>query len=183
LPLLQLDAVEQVVATRFSSLAAGVADHSLQERMQLYARFFNVAVSNVPGGGIGSTSLATKLSNNGILGSLGTIDSGILELLYAFGWPGTLLYGSGIALALLAAMGSWHRSTDKFALAAVSVALALLAQMVFFNTLVGMVGMIFWTMTGMVLASQRVPAAVAVERARRYGRLRPVQATVGPLST
>ena len=182
LPLLQLDAVEQVIATRFSSLAAGVADHSLQERMQLYARFFNVAASNIPGGGIGSTNLATKLSNNGALGSLGTIDSGILELLYAFGWPGTLLYGGGIALALLAAMGSWYRSADKFALAAVSVALALLAQMVFFNTLVGTVGMIFWTMTGMVLASQRVPTVVAMEGARRYTRLRPVRAAAGPLS-
>ena len=63
-----------------ASFSAGQSDHSLQERMQLYARFFNVAVNNVPGGGIGSTNLATKLSNNGALGSLGTIDSGELRL-------------------------------------------------------------------------------------------------------
>jgi hypothetical protein len=182
LPLLQVDAVQQVVATRFSSFAAGAADHSLQERMQLYARFFNVAVGNIPGGGIGSTNLATKLSNNGALGALGTIDSGILELLYVFGWPGTLLFGGGIILTLIAAMGSWYHATDRLALAALSVSLALLAQMVFFNTLVGAVGMIFWTMTGMVLASQRRPARATAERAQRYERLRPVRAATADLS-
>ena len=48
--------------------------------------------------------------------------------------------------------------------------------------LVGTVGMIFWTMTGMVLASQRAPAVVAMEGARRYARLRPVRAAAGSLS-
>ena len=178
LPMLQLDAVEEVVMTRLASFSAGQSDHSLQERMQLYARFFNVAVDNVPGGGIGSTNLATKLSNNGGLGALGTIDSGILELLYTFGWPGTLLFASGLGLALTTAMRTWSRPTDPFSLAALAVAVSLLAQMLFFNTLIGAVGLIFWTMLGLVLASQRIPARRAGERAHCHFRsVRPAAAS------
>lgn len=166
LPLLQIDAVEDVVMARLASFSAGQSDHSMQERMQLYARFFNVAVNNVPGGGIGSTNLATKLSNNGGLGALGTIDSGVLELLYTFGWPGTLLFVSGLALALVTAMRTWSHPADPFSLAALAVAVSLLAQMLFFNTMVGAVGMIFWAMLGLVLASQRAPARLTASERR-----------------
>jgi O-Antigen ligase len=154
LPLVQIEAVERVAMPRIMSLGQLGSDHSLRERMQLYGRFFDVAAGNIPGSGIGSTNLATKLSNNGQLTSLGVIDSGMLEILFVFGWPGSLLYALGVGLAMVSALWGWSRGTDPFIQAARAVVAATLLQIVFFNPLGGAVGMIFWSFLGLILAGR-----------------------------
>ena len=154
LPLVQIDAVERVALPRIMSLGQLGSDHSLRERMQLYGEFFDVAAGNIPGGGIGSTNLATKLSNNGQLTRLGVIDSGLLEIMFVFGWPGSLLYALGVGLAMLSALWGWNRGTDPFTQAARAVVVAIFVQIVFFNPLGGAVGMIFWSFLGLILAGQ-----------------------------
>ena len=156
LPLLQVDAIWQVVGTRLMSLGELEGDHSLRQRLELYGEFTAVAAGNLAGAGIGSTNLATRLSNDGALGSLGVIDSGVLEILFVFGWPGTILYGAGIALALiLAALGRQQADGDRFQVAAAAVVAGCLVQLVFFNPLGGAVGMIFWCFLGLILSGQR----------------------------
>ncbi|MFZ1425803.1 MAG: O-antigen ligase family protein [Geminicoccaceae bacterium] len=169
LPLLQIDAIERVAVPRIMSLANGQNDHSLKERMQLYGQFFVVAASNVVGSGIGATNVATKLSNNGKLNQFGVIDSGVLEIMYAFGWPGSILYVAGLLLAFLSTLYGFTRTADEFGLAARSVVVAIFVQLVFFNVLSGAVGMIFWSFTGMIMAGQRFHKA----KEKRAGRLAP----------
>ena len=154
-PLVQIDAVEKVALPRIMSLGQLGSDHSLRERMQLYGEFFDVAAGNIPGAGIGSTNLATKLSNNGQLTRLGVIDSGVLEIMFVFGWPGSLLYALGIAMAMVSALWGWQRTTDPFTLGANAVVVAILIQIVFFNPLGGAVGMIFWSFLGLILAGRQ----------------------------
>ena len=154
-PLLQIDEIQRVAMPRIMSLANGQSDHSLQERMMLYEQFFAVAAGNVPGSGIGATNVATKLSNNGRLSQFGVIDSGILEVMFAFGWPGSILYVAGVALAFLSALYGFTTNNDPFGGAARSVIVAIFVQLAFFNVLSGAVGMVFWSFIGMVLAGQR----------------------------
>jgi hypothetical protein len=154
-PLVQIDAVERIAMPRIMSLGQLGHDHSLRERLQLYGEFFDVAAGNIPGGGIGSTNLATKLSNNGHLNQLGVIDSGILEVMFVFGWPGSLLYALGITLTMVSALWGWHRGADPFVQSARAVVAAILVQIVFFNPLGGAVGMVFWSFLGLILAGRR----------------------------
>ena len=157
-PLLQIEAIQQVVLPRIMSIGELEADNSLNARLRLYAEFFVVAADNAMGAGIGATNLATKLSNGGALypGGLGVIDSGLLEIMLVFGWIGTALYASGIALALvLAGLGRRRSSGDPFLVAAGAVVVGTALQIVFFNPLGGAVGMIFWSFLGLVLAGQR----------------------------
>ena len=166
LPLLQIDAIERVAVPRIMSLANGQNDHSLKERMLLYGQFFAVAAGNVSGSGIGATNVATKLSNNGKINQLGVIDSGVLEIMYAFGWPGSFLYVGGLLLAFLSALYGFKTTSDEFGLAARSVIVAIFVQLVFFNVLSGAVGMVFWSFTGLIMAGQRFHKAKAKAAAR-----------------
>ena len=137
--------------------------------MQLYGQFFVVAASNVVGSGIGATNVATKLSNDGKLNEFGVIDSGVLEIMYAFGWPGSILYVAGLLLAFLSTLYGFTRQRTSSSLAARSVVVAIFVQLVFFNVLSGAVGMIFWSFTGMIMAGQRFHKA----KEKRAGRLAP----------
>lgn len=166
LPLLQIDAIERVAIPRLMSLTNGQNDHSLKERMQLYGEFFVVAAGNIAGSGIGATNVATKLSNNGKLNQFGVIDSGVLEIMYAFGWPGAILYVAGLLLAFLSTLYGFTRAPDEFSLAARSVVVAIFVQLVFFNVLSGAVGMIFWSFIGMIMAGQRFHKAKEKQAAR-----------------
>jgi hypothetical protein len=156
LPVLQIDVIEQVAVPRLLSISDLQSDNSLNERLELYSEFLSIAAGNVSGAGIGATNLATRLSNDGSLSTLGVIDSGLLEIMFVFGWAGTVLYGSGVALALvLAVLGRQASSGDCFLSAAGGIVAGCLIQLVFFNPLGGAVGMIFWCFLGLVLAGQR----------------------------
>ena len=83
-----------------------------------------VGQGTTPRFAIGSTNLATKLSNNGKLGDLGVIDSGIIEVLYVFGWVGSFFYLGGVLLALIAVRHGARRRRDGFDLAAGAIVAA-----------------------------------------------------------
>lgn len=155
LPFLRITEVQEVALPRLMSLFAIEQDTSFRARTTLYRESLEAALGSTVGDGIGSTNLATKLTNNGQLGEFGVIDSGILEIMFVFGWPGTLLYGGGITLLLVTVFTKAARPGDRFEAAARAVTVGILAQIVFLNPLGGAVGMLFWSFLGLVIAGQR----------------------------
>ena len=48
---------------------------------------------------MGATGASTKLSSDsGELGKYGSFDSGVMNVPFVLGWPGTLLYLSGVVM-------------------------------------------------------------------------------------
>ena len=161
-PFVRIEAIAQTALPRLMSLTDVGNDHSFRVRLQLYRDYFRTAASdNITGSGIGSTNLATKLSNNGKLGDTGVIDSGLIEVLYVFGWVGTLLYLGGVLLALASVRAGPAARSDPFVAAAAAIAVACFVQIVFFNPFGGGVGMLFWSFVGLAVAAQRYQARAA----------------------
>jgi hypothetical protein len=95
---------------------------------------------------MGATGTSTKLSNDGgQLGQYGNFDSGVMNIPFVLGWPGTLLYLSGILWLLVRALlASFRMRDDKFVSASISLGLAIVAMLVFTNSLVGTGGLLLF---------------------------------------
>ena len=121
-------------------------DQSYAARNEFYATFAKTAFTDVSGEGMGATGTSTKLSNDGgQLGQYGNFDSGVMNIPFVLGWPGTLLYMSGIVwLVVRAVLASFKLRDDKFVSACLSLALATFAMLVFTNSLVGTGGLLLF---------------------------------------
>jgi len=87
----------EVIKGRFHSLNSISTDTSFHARSALYGDLFVSAFINPVGAGLGSTGLATKLSTqNGNLGKLGILDSGVLDIAFSLGWLGGVPYLTGL---------------------------------------------------------------------------------------
>lgn len=161
--LLSFGPLADTVGSRLQSLTDLDEDTSLTQRLEFYADFAPQAFLTPLGDGMGSTGLATKLSTSGgDLGELGDFDSGIMTIPFVLGWPGTVLYAGGLALLLLPALRGGS-SPDPFATASQGIVLAVLAQLVFDDFLVGVTGAVFWTFLGLSLASKSYHTALDTE--------------------
>ncbi|UEM06861.1 O-antigen ligase family protein (plasmid) [Skermanella rosea] len=157
LPLLSVEEVSKTVTTRIESMIGDKAqdDQSFKDRIHFFQTFVEDALSNPVGQGIGATGVATKISNNGKMGELGVIDSGLLEVPFVLGWLGGALYLSGVALLVTATFKRRWSRQDGFVTVAESVALSILVQMVFTNMLTGFIGTLFWSFIGFSIAAER----------------------------
>ncbi|NML33903.1 O-antigen ligase family protein [Paraburkholderia antibiotica] len=144
-PLMMVDQVATPVLARFDSMQNLGQDDSYQVRSEFYKTFFASALTNIAGQGLGTTGVGTKLSDNSAVQTMTDFDSGLMEVPYVMGWPGTLLYVSGVLMLLWRAFrASRQRPGDLFANAGVGVALGIVSQMVFVNTLTAVAGMLFF---------------------------------------
>jgi hypothetical protein len=163
LPLLSIEQVSTTVTTRLETMIGSQAqeDQSYNDRVHFFQNFVMNALSNPFGVGIGATGVATKFANNGRMGEYGVIDSGLLEVPFVLGWLGGLLYISGVALLVRSAFQRKWSKNDGFATVANAVALSVLVQMIFTNTLTGFIGTMFWSFIGLSIAAERHWAAAA----------------------
>jgi O-Antigen ligase len=155
LPLLLLEPVAQRVTDRFETMQQIDGDDSFRARLALYGDFFLTSATNVVGEGIGSANRATKLADDVDLAEYRNIDSGVLEVLFVLGWPGTLLYLGGLLWLLSEAFGGSAQRQDLAVKAAGAVVLAILAMTVSYNTLINVGGVVFWTFLGLMLSARR----------------------------
>ncbi|MGH6895641.1 MAG: O-antigen ligase family protein [Geminicoccaceae bacterium] len=154
LPLLLLEPVAHRVADRFETMQQIDGDDSFRARLALYGDFFLVSSTNLVGQGIGSANLATKLADEVDLAEYRNIDSGVLEVMFVLGWPGTLLYLGGLLWLLSEALGGPAQRQDLAVKAAGAVVLAILAMTASYNTLIGVGGVVFWTFLGLMLSAR-----------------------------
>jgi hypothetical protein len=153
LPLLTIGPVADTVSRRLDSFESMQDDSSFNIRMEMYATCAGICFLNVPGSGLGSTGTASKLqSASGQLGATANFDSGLLNIPYVLGWPGTLLYAGGILALLVRVLRQRAIGRDFFLCSCAGIVIGALGQMVFINTLIGVQGMVFWCFLGLCLA-------------------------------
>src|SRR6201996_1264854 len=145
-PLLAVGPVADRMQARLTTIVNLNDDQSYAARNQFYATFAKTAFTDVSGEGMGATGTSTKLSNDGgQLGQYGNFDSGVMNIPFVLGWPGTLLYMSGIIwLVTRAVLASFKLRNDKFVSACMSLSLATFAMLVFTNSLVGTGGLLLF---------------------------------------
>jgi hypothetical protein len=145
-PLLAVGPVADRMQARLQTVVNLNDDQSYAARHEFYASFAKIAFTNLSGEGFGSTGTSTKLSNNGDqLGKYGNFDSGVMNIPFVLGWPGTLLYLSGILwLFMRAVRESFRMRDDKFVSASLSLGFAIFAMLVFTNSLVGTGGLLLF---------------------------------------
>ncbi|WP_042337396.1 glucose-6-phosphate isomerase [Paraburkholderia ferrariae] len=146
-PLLTVGPVADRMQQRLNTLANLSDDQSYEARNQFYADFAKTAFTDVTGEGLGATGASTKLSsNNGQLGKYGSFDSGVMNIPFVLGWPGTLLYLSGVLWLIVRAVRvALRMPEDRYACACLSLALSIFAMLVFTNSLVGTGGLLLFS--------------------------------------
>ncbi|WP_434106411.1 O-antigen ligase family protein [Paraburkholderia caffeinilytica] len=144
-PLMMIDQVAEPVMQRLSSIQDLSQDNSYQARAEFYKSFMSSALTDIAGQGLGTTGLGSKLSDDTAAQANLNFDSGLMEVPYVMGWPGTLLYVTGIVMLLWRAYrASRQHPTDLLAISGVGVAVAIFSMMVFINTLTAVSGMFFF---------------------------------------
>ncbi|WP_147432480.1 glucose-6-phosphate isomerase [Pararobbsia silviterrae] len=135
-PLLSIDKFSEPVMKRLQSMGNLSQDQSFADRSRFYAEFLDTALTDIAGQGLGSTGAATKLDSSSSAGSLAVFDSGLMEIPFVLGWPGTFLFCGGIFTLLgrgfLSAMSI---RKDRFAASAVGISLSLLVMLLSSNML------------------------------------------------
>jgi hypothetical protein len=155
-PLLTFGPIADKMGQRLSSITNLNDDNSYAARNAFYASFAETAFTDVSGEGFGATGSSTKLSSsNGDLGKYGSFDSGVMNVPFVLGWPGSLMYLAGLGLLLVRAFrASLSLRDDKYAQASLSVAFAILGMLVFTNTFVGTGGVLLFMGLCSVLAAR-----------------------------
>jgi hypothetical protein len=145
-PVMLVDEISSKLTKRFDSLGNISNDNSFQSRAGFYDSFLPIALSEIAGQGLGTTGNGTKLAADQATQTSGVVfDSGLMEVPLVLGWPGTLLYTSGIFMLIWRAfLASRLRPHDRFALCGVGVAIAIFTMMVMVNTLTSVSGMFFF---------------------------------------
>ncbi|WP_322030417.1 glucose-6-phosphate isomerase [Paraburkholderia sp. J76] len=154
-PLLTFGPVADRMQQRLNTLVNLKDDQSYEARNQFYADFAKKAFTDVTGEGLGATGASTKLSsNNGQLGQYGSFDSGVMNIPFVLGWPGTLLYMSGVLWLLVRAVRvSFRLQEDRYVCACLSLAISIFAMLVFTNSLVGTGGLLLFSSVFSILSA------------------------------
>jgi hypothetical protein len=157
MPLLAFGPVAERLSARLETVSNLDSDHSYAARNQFYATFAETAFTNVAGAGLGATGTSTKLSQSGNgsqLGKYGNFDSGVMNIPFVLGWPGTLLYMSGIVWLLARAVrASFALGGDKFSSACLALACSVFAMLVFTNSFVSTGGLLLYTSVASLIAA------------------------------
>ncbi|MGI4984360.1 MAG: O-antigen ligase family protein [Janthinobacterium lividum] len=150
IPVFMSSNVSENLQQRLDTLSNLQNDNSFSARSDFYQTFLDTAVTNIAGVGLGGTGLSAKLSGNTGDQKYVNFDSGIMEIPFVLGWPGTLLYVFGIVwLTMKSAMAAMRGRADRFVIIWFSIAISVLVQQVFFNQLIGASGQL--ALTGLML--------------------------------
>lgn len=168
-PVMMIDQVSNSLLKRFQSIDDISSDNSYRSRVLLYEWLLPSLLDNIAGNGIGSTGGGQQLSsNNDSAPSNAAFDSGLMEVPFVLGWPGTLLYTVGVVTLLWRAFkASRLLQNDRFAICGFGVSLSILCMMVMVNTLVSFWGMLFFI--GVMMPS------IGLRYAREGGAAKPAR--------
>jgi hypothetical protein len=140
-PLVNMEPFSEVVQSRLSSFESN--DVSLQARQKAYNQTLDLALSEVVGRGLGG-GVAVQ--------GFGSADSGVLPLLFSFGWIGAIPYLVGSLIILFKLFQEKNFEQDTFGNASRSIALGVFVQIIFNNIFVDEYAFVFWSFLGIGLA-------------------------------
>ena len=142
--------LDGAIGARIGGLARLGQDVSLQRRAAFHAEMTTEVLANPLGQGLGGTGVATRLSTDGAaLGARGAFDSGVLDLLFTYGWAGAVMLAAVIAIGVGALRASWSGPGAQLAAA---IVVGTTAQLLFFNVLGGATGMLVFPLAALALA-------------------------------
>jgi hypothetical protein len=137
-------------SSRVSTLQNIESDASFRARISFYRDFIDNSLSTPLGTGLGSTGTAAILAT----GSAAVFDSGLMNVPYVLGWPGTFFFGMGLGWIAIIFLLARPKSSDRLVIANIAVAMPILIEMVFANTVIGVSGVFFWATIGLISAQQ-----------------------------
>ena len=146
-----------VVVDRVEETRTLSEDDSFRARTSLYASFGPLVVADPVGAGLGATGVATKVGNEGRLGALGNLDSGLLGAFHTAGLVGGLVYLGVVTFQSLALLrAAWSRGDPEVVVGAAGT--AALAVQLLSSALTGVVGLLFWLLWALGAARLRADA-------------------------
>ena len=145
-PLTVIEPFSSAILPRLESFSSPDEDVSLNARLDAYDELLGEAVREVPGRGLGFVIEKSGFGSN---------DSGVLSLLFSFGWIGTIPYASGIGLILLNALRSPWASRDPFLSASRAIVVGTLVQVGLNVVFTDMMGVVLWLFLGSITAADR----------------------------
>jgi hypothetical protein len=145
LPLMSIDKIANPVLKRFQSIGDLSHDNSFADRSAFYANFLDTALTDIAGQGLGSTGAATKLDSGPKASQMSVFDSGLMEIPFVLGWPGSLLFSGGVIwLVARAFVCACRIRKDRMAASGVGIGIGLLAMLLSANMLTGLSGIFFY---------------------------------------
>lgn len=149
IPLFLFSPMTQDVTERAQTFTNLEEDASANARLGIYARALKSYATTPLGTGLGAFGTSAKLSKGDVV----TFDSGVFDLLFSLGWLGSLCYVAGLFLLFRQTAFTSDR-IDSFEPFLHAVMIAYAFMLLSINQFTGLLGMIFWTMSGLALAAR-----------------------------
>lgn len=166
LPLLSYGPIADQFAARFSTIFALQDDNSFAVRAALTNYLLTQVDTLIFGTGIGATGLGAKLGSSGT--GMVNFDNGILEMFFNFG---LMSIGIFAALAMIIINIFRFASLNRYTQLSSAIAVSVIAQLVFSNSLGGIGGMLTFPMVAIVVGQRN---SILQRRALHTRGLRPV---------
>ena len=144
-PVVQVEPFASTILPRLQGLGSGASDTSAQDRVEGYQRLLGQAFSSVPGQGLGFVIEDS---------SIGSRDSGLLDLWFKLGWLGSLPYLLGLGLLFVSLFSTTVSRFDLFASAARAIAVGAFFQIGFNVVTTAQFGLLLWAFLGIGLAAR-----------------------------
>jgi len=151
LPLITTDAIYSIVSSRFDTFSTIEEDTSLAARLSAYKGVALRIINSPQGYGMGVSGSAARLSQGGNT-TTASLDSGILDISLALGWPGAAFYFAALAMLLWSFLRNRSLRMDPLALASFGIVLAMLAMLTLGKTQKDVSGIVLWTFIGLCVA-------------------------------
>jgi hypothetical protein len=152
-PLVTVGPVASALSGRLSTLNNIQQDESFQARQGLYESETLLAFDQPIGTGLGKFGLAAKLAT----GEDANFDSGVLQVVFQFGWVGGALFVWAITVLALRVMAESRMLADRVAIAGGALFLSMLTQNIFSSTFNGVAGLALWTGLAIALCPVEIP--------------------------
>ncbi len=151
-PLLTIEPISSVVATRFESFTNLKEDGSFKDRSSSYDKNLSVALSNTLGNGFGN-SLKVNEKTGRI--EIFVIDSGVLDMFFTLGWFGAIPYLGGLILMMYQVLQYTESRFDSFMSVARAIGISAFSQLIIGSGMLSISGMILWGFLAMAMAGHK----------------------------
>jgi hypothetical protein len=164
-PLLTIEPISSVVATRFETFANLKEDSSFRDRSNIYDKSLSVALSNTLGNGFGG---GLKINEKTGRIEIFVIDSGILDTFFTLGWFGAVPYLGGLILMIYQTLQYTESRFDSFISVSRAIGVSVFCQLIIGSGMLGVSGIILWGFLGMAMAGHKYYQHQGITTANQY---------------
>lgn len=149
IPVAQLPRFRALIGPRLHTFTNLSADNSFVRRYNFSEAAAASMVETAEGNGLGATGGAIKLNE---LRGVRSLDNGVLEVFYVYGWVGGVLFFLGIGALVLQSARFREARSDGFASAVRAAAVALISMLPIGDVFTNSTGVLLWMAAGFGIA-------------------------------